>query len=548
MKTMGSKRMLATFLIACGVVGHAALCGSGAMGTIAANERGVSLRDFAGEETWIGDFRYKRVFVKAQRQECVAYTMEMKIRHVESLRERNLPWFLPTASADEEMVIGRSGGWSEDPRIDPQPIYGYMITDTNSVGPKLKVVLVGSNHAHEPPACWTLHGLVEFLVSDDPRAETLRRHAVFYVYPVVNPDGKVAVNQSGPIRSVNGNPELRAAGKTNHNRVWDTDGQFTSIDVVKAALRKDTDGTVDYLLDIHGIPLLSLAFAREESARSPLASVLMSRVGFTLRPGGDAPGMLRSWVATNGDFIADYVLTPEMENGSEAEMLRRGKEMALAFHDVVTGRIPPPRGLPKSTAEPEEPPPPNARISSSAGEFEMGNVLRDPTDLTVAVWITGTFDSRDSVPILTWRDSEGENLSWMLAQRPGTQQMIVILSADGSRTRSVNKRFLSAGWPGFDVFDGTPRLVAFTFEAGGEGTLRLFIDGAELKAGGGLHIFDNGDVPSLYTADGPVVFGQRTAQGFRFLESIGEVAIWDSALSPGGIRWVFQNGFQETSP
>src|SRR5690606_7273411 len=104
--------------------------------------------------------------------------------------------------------------------------------DRDFDGPKLKVVLVGSNHPHEHPACWALHGMVEFLVSADPRAEMVRRHVVFYVYPVVNPDGKVAVlaDRRGPFTNVNGNPELRAAGEKNHNRVWDTDGRFTSID------------------------------------------------------------------------------------------------------------------------------------------------------------------------------------------------------------------------------------------------------------------------------------------------------------------------------
>lgn len=521
----------------------ASLCGTGPVPAIGADDSEVSLRDFAGGEAWVGDFRYDRVLVEAQGQECVAYTMDMKIRHVETLLERNLPWVSPVPSAGEDLIVGRSHGWSGDPEIEPQPIFGYMITDPDFDGPKLKVVLTGSNHAHEPPACWTLHGMVEFLVSDDPRSEALRQRAIFYVYPVVNPDGKVEMLTDRS--NVNGNPELRAGGERNHNRVWDTVGRFRSIDVVKAALLNDTGGTADYLVDIHGIPVLSFAFAKDESAHSPLGRVLMAKTGYTLRGRPISPGMLLAWATSGEGFRADYAFTPEIANGTEEELLARGKELALAFHDVVANRIPPLRGLPKPTAAPEEPLPPKVRFADASEGLKASAILGHPADLTVAVWVTGKFDSKGTVPIVTRGDSEEGNLSWTVLQRPETRQMMVILSADGTRTRSVNKRFLSAGWPGFDVFDGNRRLVAFTFQSGGEGRLRLYIDGAELEAGKGLHIFDDGNVPAPYPANAPIVLGQPTAAGNRFAESIGEVAVWDSALSPGEIRWLFENGFPE---
>lgn len=44
-------------------------------------------------------------------------------------------------------------------------------------------MLAGGNHPREDPACWTLHGLVEFLVSEDPQARELRQGFEFFVYP-----------------------------------------------------------------------------------------------------------------------------------------------------------------------------------------------------------------------------------------------------------------------------------------------------------------------------------------------------------------------------
>src|SRR5690606_20447444 len=157
-------------------------------------------------------------------QEVVVYTMDMKREHVRLLRERKLPWVTPTPSADADWVVGTSKGWWGENPLPPQPIYGYQITDPEETGAKLRVVLTGSNHAREDPACWSLHGMIDCLVSNDPAAAVLRRKLVFFVYPVVNPDGKLYAHspvhrRMREFRSVNGNPDLSAAGESNHNRV-----------------------------------------------------------------------------------------------------------------------------------------------------------------------------------------------------------------------------------------------------------------------------------------------------------------------------------------
>ncbi len=234
----------------------------------------VSLRDFEWTRRypWIGDFEYEALLQTKEnlrvekgtreryRIEYVPrYTLEMKAAHVARLRE--LPWVMPTPSADENLVLGQSHGWPEgeeipgwpyddygDPAVPPQDIFGYMITDPEVDGPKVKVVLVDGNHASEMHGSWGLHAMVDFLASEDPRAATLRRKAVFFVYPMVDPDGRYHQSRirTMPAQSrypIRGNPQMYAAwaaepdrwrpvaGRPDHNRIWNTRGAFATIDV-----------------------------------------------------------------------------------------------------------------------------------------------------------------------------------------------------------------------------------------------------------------------------------------------------------------------------
>ena len=54
---------------------------------------------------------------------------------------------------------------------------------------KKTIVLTGRVHPGETPSSFILHGLMEFLVSNDPTARQLRRGFIFYIIPMLNPDG-----------------------------------------------------------------------------------------------------------------------------------------------------------------------------------------------------------------------------------------------------------------------------------------------------------------------------------------------------------------------
>lgn len=163
--------------------------------------------------------------------------------HTQSLQ--GIPWVAPTASADSGLVIGQSPGGVDDlgRTIDPQPLYGYRITDPAATGRKAKVVLLGGVHSNETLGSRTLEAMVDYLTADTLEAALLRRGAEFYVYPMANPDGRLA----GYNRSTVEKPTL------DPNRFWDPPayGGQSEIAAVATAILADTAGSVDFFIDFH---------------------------------------------------------------------------------------------------------------------------------------------------------------------------------------------------------------------------------------------------------------------------------------------------------
>lgn len=155
------------------------------------------------------------------------------------------PWVSPTLSGTSDLVVGRSPGGRDDlgRTIPRQDLHGYRITDPDSVEPKAKVVLVGGVHSNETLGNHTLEALVDYLIEDSFEAAALRRRAEFYVYPMVNPDGRLA----GYNRSTVEAPSL------DPNRFWAPPnyGGQTEIAAIGDAMVADTGGDVDYFIDFH---------------------------------------------------------------------------------------------------------------------------------------------------------------------------------------------------------------------------------------------------------------------------------------------------------
>jgi len=343
-------------------------------GLLLAAQAGRYARLFAGEPPLVEEnyfqYPYEEVFdyyvIEAWRdldEPVPAYTPEMVARHTRLVGK--LPWVMPTTSADEGMLLGRTSGWPknpefpEDPEIAPQPIYGYQITDPRPDGPKVKIILAVGNHATEFTGNWVLEGMVNFVAGSDPRAIYLRSKAVFYVYPDVNPEGRYqAVHRinlkaapdpnAGTNMRKRGNPELYAAGEADHNRVWTTRGKFSTVDMITAAMRKDTGGHADYLWDMHG-PQATANWRspRIEARINPYAEALMKREPDVLRCGppgsfkknvaSGPPGKLSLWAASEEGLNVTYPYVYEPGGWTRERLLQAGRNLALALHDVLAG-------------------------------------------------------------------------------------------------------------------------------------------------------------------------------------------------------------------
>ncbi|MEM1099204.1 MAG: M14 family zinc carboxypeptidase [Planctomycetota bacterium] len=182
------------------------------------------------------------------------YSYGDSVAHTQSVLQS--PWAEPTASAlpgraNAAGIIGFSPGGTDDlgRTISPQNIYAYRITNpaTDSpTEPKRKVVITTGMHAGETLGTHTFAGLVDWLISDDPRAAELRDIAEFFAYPTMNPDGRLAGNNratvQNPDRDPNGfwNPALWVP----HQDIA-VNGQAMIDDVAS------TPGTVDAFIDFH---------------------------------------------------------------------------------------------------------------------------------------------------------------------------------------------------------------------------------------------------------------------------------------------------------
>jgi hypothetical protein len=125
------------------------------------------------------------------------------------------PWASPTLSGDADGVIGRTPVGTDDlgRSIPPLDLYAYRITNpaTDGLAPKRHAIFTTGQHAAETLGVYTYEGLVDWLISDDPRAAALRDRADFLCYPALNASGRYA----GLTRAMLPNPNSDSNGYWN---------------------------------------------------------------------------------------------------------------------------------------------------------------------------------------------------------------------------------------------------------------------------------------------------------------------------------------------
>src|SRR5690606_7905094 len=124
------------------------------------------------------------------------------------------PWASPTISGNANGVVGQSAPGVDDlgrevPALDT---FGYRLTNPATDGmAKPKIVIASGLHAGEPLGTWTYQGMVDWLISDDPRAAWMRDNVEVLGYPVLNPSGRYAGTNRTTVDNIGRDP----------NGLWD---------------------------------------------------------------------------------------------------------------------------------------------------------------------------------------------------------------------------------------------------------------------------------------------------------------------------------------
>ncbi|CAF0742118.1 unnamed protein product [Adineta steineri] len=114
-----------------------------------------------------------------------------------------------------------------------------------SKGQRKKVVIITARvHPGETPSSYVCQGFIEFLISDNPIAQLLRDNIVFYIVPMLNPDGVFLGNQRCSLLGFD------------LNRVWNDPSHWAHPEIygIKTHIMKlneDADIELDFFIDIH---------------------------------------------------------------------------------------------------------------------------------------------------------------------------------------------------------------------------------------------------------------------------------------------------------
>jgi hypothetical protein len=125
------------------------------------------------------------------------------------------------------------------------------IEDKNVTAPqKYGIWLQGRAHAFESGACWVLHELTLWLLSDDPLAIALRKNTKIFIVPIVDVDATVE-GRTGKYQKPH-----------DHWMAWDEEPEYwPEVGAIKKMLRQLAEqDMVDLFIDFHGPGGLSHPF------------------------------------------------------------------------------------------------------------------------------------------------------------------------------------------------------------------------------------------------------------------------------------------------
>jgi len=147
----------------------------------------------------VSEFTFFNSFQFTQDEVHIAYAIPYSYGRSVSHTQEVLAsaWATPTTSGDANGVIGQSPAGVDElgrniPALD---LYAYRITNPATDSPtntKRRAMFVTGQHAGESLGTHTYQGLVDWLISDDPRAVALRDQTEIFGYPILNASGRYA--------------------------------------------------------------------------------------------------------------------------------------------------------------------------------------------------------------------------------------------------------------------------------------------------------------------------------------------------------------------
>ncbi|TWT78316.1 Zinc carboxypeptidase [Posidoniimonas polymericola] len=194
-----------------------------------------------------GTFRFWNSTPFAQDGVYVAYGLPYPAGRAasHSLSLASSPWVTDLPSSVGLLTVGQSPGGVDDlgRAIAPSDLYGYRVHDPSGAADRATVVLASGVHANETLGNFVLEGLVDFLIGDSLEAALLRKAADFAVYPLANPDGRLAGYNRSTVANESQDP----------NRYWDSPsyGGIPELQTIGSAMLADTAESADYLIDFH---------------------------------------------------------------------------------------------------------------------------------------------------------------------------------------------------------------------------------------------------------------------------------------------------------
>jgi hypothetical protein len=122
-----------------------------------------------------------------------------------------------------------------------RPVPAVQVAQTDGDRqPKYGIWVNARQHAWESGSSWVCRGFTEWIVSDDPRAESLRKQAAITIVPIMDIDN-VAIGAGGK----NQKPQ-------DHNRDWSAMPHWRSVAAAQQAIEQlDEAGRFDLFIDLH---------------------------------------------------------------------------------------------------------------------------------------------------------------------------------------------------------------------------------------------------------------------------------------------------------